>query len=63
MPFTFSHTAAVFLFKPWLNKLSLTGLALGCMAPDFEYFLRMRMQGSLDIILLEFFFLICLFQF
>lgn len=46
MPFTFSHTAAVFLFKPWLNKLSLTGLALGCMAPDFEYFLRMRMQGE-----------------
>lgn len=46
MPFTFSHTVAAFLFKPWLNKLSLTGVVLGCMAPDFEYFLRMRMQGE-----------------
>ncbi|OTG64960.1 hypothetical protein B9T25_12835 [Acinetobacter sp. ANC 4470] len=46
MPFTFSHTVAAFLFKPWLNRLSLTGVVLGCMAPDFEYFLRMRMQGE-----------------
>ena len=49
MPFTFSHTAATLLFRPWLQKqkLSATGLILGCMAPDFEYFLRMKMQGDL----------------
>lgn len=49
MPFTFSHTAAALLFKPWLKKqkLSYTGLILGCMAPDFEYFLRMNMQGDI----------------
>ncbi|MGE8541095.1 MAG: DUF4184 family protein [Acinetobacter sp.] len=49
MPFTFSHTAATLLFKPWLKeqKLSYTGLILGCMAPDFEYFLRMNMQGDM----------------
>ena len=48
MPFTFSHTAATLLFKPWLHKqkLSYTALILGCMAPDFEYFLRLKMQGD-----------------
>lgn len=48
MPFTLSHTAAAILFKPWFNrgKLSITGIVVGCMTPDFEYFLRMKMYGE-----------------
>jgi hypothetical protein len=43
MPFTFSHPAAVLPFG-YLPKrfFSMTGLAIGSTAPDFEYFLRMR---------------------
>ena len=41
MPFTFSHPAAVLplrlLPRHWF---SLTGLVIGSMVPDFEYFLR-----------------------
>src|SRR6185295_15030806 len=42
MPFTFSHPAAV-LPLAYLPKrfVSMTGLVIGSMAPDFEYFLRM----------------------
>ena len=47
MPFTFSHPAAVlpfaFLPREWY---SLTGLVVGSMAPDFEYFLRMRVESN-----------------
>jgi hypothetical protein len=57
MPFTLSHTIAIYIFKPWLKKLSITGLILGCMAPDFEYFLRMRMQGDIGHHLLGIFLL------
>jgi hypothetical protein len=43
MPFTFAHPA---LFIPAQknikSKLSATGLILGSMIPDFEYFLKMR---------------------
>ncbi len=43
MPFTFSHPAAVlpltYLPKRWI---SITGLVIGSLAPDFEYFLRMK---------------------
>ena len=43
MPFTFSHPAAVlplnYLPKRWV---SLTGLVVGSIVPDFEYFIRMR---------------------
>ena len=43
MPFTVSHAAAVlpltYLPKRWF---SLTGLFIGSMAPDFEYFLTMN---------------------
>jgi hypothetical protein len=43
MPFTFSHPAAVlpfyFLPKKWI---SLTGLVVGSITPDFEYFIRME---------------------
>lgn len=47
MPFTFSHPAIVlplsFLSR---KRFSLTGLVIGSMAPDFEYFIRMRIQSS-----------------
>src|SRR5690606_111807 len=46
MPFTFSHPAAVlpltFLPRRWF---SVTGLVLGSMAPDFEYFIRLKVQS------------------
>jgi hypothetical protein len=47
MPFTFSHPAIVlpltYLPKRWV---SLTGLVVGSMTPDFEYFIRMKLQGA-----------------
>lgn len=48
MPFTLSHPIASYLFKSGITRgyLSVTGLILGCMAPDFEYFLRMQMYGG-----------------
>lgn len=43
MPFTFSHPAAVLPFTYFPKRwFSLTGLIVGSMAPDFEYFLRMN---------------------
>lgn len=47
MPFTFSHPAIVlpltYLPKKWI---SLTGLVIGSLTPDFEYFLRMRIKSN-----------------
>lgn len=47
MPFTFSHPAIVlpltYLPKRWF---SLTGLVIGSLTPDFEYFLRMKVQSN-----------------
>lgn len=47
MPFTFSHPAAVLpltcLPRRWF---SLTGLVVGSLTPDFEYFLRMRVYST-----------------
>lgn len=47
MPFTFSHPALVlpltYLPGRWF---SLTGLVIGSITPDFEYFIRMRVQSS-----------------
>ncbi|MES2647960.1 MAG: DUF4184 family protein [Bacteroidota bacterium] len=47
MPFTFSHPAMVlplsFLPRRWY---SLTGLIIGSLTPDFEYFLRMKIQSN-----------------
>ena len=46
MPFTFSHPAIVlpltFLPRQWF---SLTGLIIGSLTPDFEYFFRMRLKS------------------
>jgi hypothetical protein len=47
MPFTFSHPAIVlpltYLPRRWF---SLTGLVIGSMTPDFEYFLRMKVESE-----------------
>lgn len=47
MPFTFSHPALVlpltFLPRHWF---SLTGLVIGSLTPDFEYFIRMRIKSD-----------------
>ncbi|MBW8361452.1 MAG: DUF4184 family protein [Kaistella sp.] len=47
MPFTFSHPAIVlpltFLPRKWF---SLTGLVVGSLTPDFEYFLRMKIKSN-----------------
>lgn len=47
MPFTFSHPAIVlplkYLPKQWF---SFTGLIIGSMIPDFEYFIRMKVQSN-----------------
>jgi hypothetical protein len=42
MPFTFSHPAIVLPLTKAGLKLSATGLIVGSMIPDFEYFIRMR---------------------
>ena len=47
MPFTLSHPAIVlpltYLPRQWV---SLTGVVIGSLTPDFEYFLRMRIKSS-----------------
>ena len=47
MPFTFSHPAIVlpltFLPRKWF---SFSGLVIGSLTPDFEYFLRMRIKSN-----------------
>ncbi|MFB0946853.1 MAG: DUF4184 family protein [Spirosomataceae bacterium] len=46
MPFTISHTIAVYPFVRWTPKyLSISGLVMGSMAPDFEFFLRLELYG------------------
>lgn len=44
MPFTLSHSAAVL---PFINRksFSATAVVAGSMAPDFEYFMRMHVNG------------------
>ena len=47
MPFTFAHPAIVLPLKNVFGKwLSLTGLVIGSITPDFEYFLRMKIQSN-----------------
>ena len=47
MPFTFSHPAAVLPFKLLPKRfISMTGLVIGSLSPDFEYFFRMKTYSS-----------------
>ena len=47
MPFTFSHPALIlplnYLPKKWF---SMTGLIIGSLTPDFEYFIRMKIKSN-----------------
>ncbi|AMR32538.1 hypothetical protein A0256_14455 [Mucilaginibacter sp. PAMC 26640] len=46
MPFTFSHPAIILPFRNLPKRwVSLTGLIIGSMVPDFEYFIRMRVKS------------------
>lgn len=46
MPFTFCHPAIILpLTKISRNRLSATGLIIGSMSPDFEYFIKMRLES------------------
>ncbi|GAB3908706.1 DUF4184 family protein [Mucilaginibacter boryungensis] len=46
MPFTFAHPAIVLPFGRMIkNKLSLVGLVIGSLVPDFEYFLRLKVKS------------------
>lgn len=45
MPFTFCHPAIILpLAKLNSKRISATGLIIGSMSPDFEYFIKMRME-------------------
>ncbi|MFD1551059.1 hypothetical protein DNU06_04340 [Putridiphycobacter roseus] len=45
MPFTFSHPAIILpLCHKRFSNLSSTGMIIGSITPDLEYFLRMRME-------------------
>jgi len=47
MPFTFSHLAIVLPLTYFPKKwFSITGLVIGSLTPDFEYFLRMRIKSN-----------------
>jgi hypothetical protein len=50
MPFTVSHPAAVIPLKLLFKRLSLPALIFGSMAPDFEYFFRMKSRYSHTLI-------------
>ncbi len=47
MPFTFSHPALIIPVNKLLGRyLSLAGLVIGAVTPDFEYFLRLKSKYS-----------------
>ena len=47
MPFTFSHPAIVLpLVRKSGHWFSATGLIIGSLTPDFEYFMRMRIVDN-----------------
>lgn len=47
MPFTFAHPAIILpCHKLSARYVSMTGLIIGSLTPDFEYFLRMKMKGD-----------------
>ncbi|WP_291284970.1 DUF4184 family protein [Flavobacterium sp.] len=47
MPFTFTHPAIILPLTHLPRKwFSLTGLIIGSLTPDFEYFIRMKIQSN-----------------
>ncbi len=57
MPLTFAHPAAVLPFSRKSKYLHFSALVLGCMAPDFEYFVRGRPIAEIGHSLTGFFML------
>ncbi|MES2388034.1 MAG: DUF4184 family protein [Bacteroidota bacterium] len=45
LPFTFAHPAIVLPLKRRFCNLSLTGLVIGSITPDFKYFIRMEVKS------------------
>ena len=49
MPFTFSHPAIVLPLTKYSGRyFSITGLIIGSLTPDFEYFFRMKIQSNIS---------------
>lgn len=47
MPFTFCHPAIILPLKKLSPRyVSMTGLVVGSMLPDFEYFIRLKLTGT-----------------
>lgn len=46
MPFTFCHPAIVLPFGYLQKRISMVGLIVGSMIPDFEYFIRMKVAST-----------------
>lgn len=56
MPFTFAHPAVIIpINSRFKSKFCLTGLVLGSMAPDFEYFIRLKPYSAYGHNLIGFF--------
>lgn len=47
MPFTFAHPAIVFPLRKARWKLSFTGLVIGSIVPDFEFYLKMQLGENI----------------
>lgn len=47
MPFTFSHPAAILSVSNSSNRLSQTGLVIGSMVPDLEFFFKLRLDENI----------------
>ena len=49
MPFTFAHPAILLPFKKHIKRhLSASALIIGCIVPDFEYFIRLRITSEIS---------------
>jgi tetratricopeptide (TPR) repeat protein len=47
MPFTFSHPAAILPFANSKNRLSQTGLVIGSIVPDLEFYLKLKLGENI----------------
>ncbi len=47
MPFTFSHPAAILPFSNSKNRLSQTGLVIGSIVPDLEFYLKLKLGDNI----------------
>jgi hypothetical protein len=55
MPFTFAHPSVVLpIKKKWNRYFNLTALVLGSMSPDFEYFMKLKIENKIGHSLLGF---------